>query len=279
MSMHGVAKSSPLSLSPARRGVRDKCYELDGVDERVDLDAAAAANTIDWDGSKSWSVSVWFKNPGTSYATLWSVCSTTAAANRYMEVASFYSGATGKIRFYGLASTTGGLTLTSPAPSPSGGSGRVDIADSHTNGILPNDGNWHNVILTVNSAADTVAGLNIYLDGLPAGYAKTAALTNTWDFLKVGCRVQTNNTSLTQFTPGLFSKLSIYSSALSAGQVANVWAGGHSTDERLLTPAPVNFYRFGNDAAVFPAAVDIGTGGDDGDGVNMEAIDVATDQP
>jgi hypothetical protein len=267
MSMHGVTKASSAALSPASR-FREKSFKLDGVEDRVEMDAVAASGVLDWDHTKKWSVSIWFKDPGTDLATLWSV--TRSVGNfRWLEMYTNYSGATGQVGFRGYADSTNALLASGTT---------LAVNDSATNGILPNDGNWHNVVLTVDSASGATGGTNIYLDGLLAGTGNNGARQNDFEYMKVGARVSNgDNTSF--YSPMVVSQFSVYNDELSAAQVANVWAGGNSIDERGLTPAPVHFYRYGNDGAVFPNAVDIGSVGANGRAENMTGLEVVAEHP
>jgi len=253
-------------------------FQFDGVDDRVEVDAAAAANTLDWDGSKRWTVSCWFKDPTTAYATLWSMCPTIPGANRFLEIASYYSGGVGRIRLQARAASTNFLTIA--GATPSGGAGFIEIRSTDPNGIDPDDGNWHNVVLTVNSTLGQVDGTKVYLDGLLAGKTTNdPAETNTFDFLKVGCRVQTNNTVFGPFFPGRCFRFSIYDGELSAAEVAAIYNSGQPVDETALTPAPVSLYRFGNGDALFPIVKDYGSSGLNGSAVNMTPQSIVNDAP
>jgi len=188
---------------------------------------------------------------------------------RWLEMYSNYSGATGHIAFRGYASSTQALLVSGAA---------LVVTSSDTNGILPNDGNWHNVVLTVDSASGATGGVNIYLDGLLAGTGNNSDKTNDFEYMKVGALVH-NGDNTTHYSPMTVSQFSVYDDELSAAQVTNVWAGGNSIDERGLARAPVHFYRFGNDAAVFPRVVDIGSGGDAGTAENMSGLEVVAEHP
>ena len=273
MSMHGVTKASSAALSPASR-FRTKAFKLDGVEDLIDMDSVATSGVLDWDNTKKWTVAIWFKNPGTSAATLWSM---TKGANnhRWLEVYTNYSGATGQVAFRGYASGTHALLTPSTT---------LIVNSSSANGILPNDGNWHNVVLAVDTATSLTGGLSIYCDGALAGSGNTSDKTNDFDTLRVGCLYKfpagaPGTSPFSRFTPMTMSQFSVYNDKLSAAQVANIWANGNSIDERGLTPAPVHFYRFGNDAAAFPNAVDIGSVGTNGTAVNMSGLEVVAEQP
>ena len=283
MKISGVTYRHPFANTTGGTGaggqvLSGRSFQFDGVADRVACDAAAAANTLDWDGVKRWTVSCWFKDPSTAYATLWSMCPTIPGANRFLEIASYYSGGVGRIRLQARAASTNFLTVA--GATPSGSAGFIEIRSTDPNGIDPNDGNWHNVVLTVNSALGQVDGTKVYLDGLLAGKTTNdPAETNTFDFLKVGCRVQTNNTVFGPFFPGRCFRFSIYDGELSAAEVAAIYNGGQPVDERALTPAPLNFYRFGNGDYLFPVVKDYGTGGADGLAVNMIPGDIVGDAP
>ena len=267
MSMHGVTKASSAALSPASR-FREKSFKLDGVEDLVQMDAVAASGVLDWDHTKKWSVSIWFKTPGTSFASLWSM--TRASGNfRWLEMYTTYSGDTGFVAFRGYADSTHSLLSSGTT---------LAIPSSATNGILPNDGNWHNVVLTVDSASGATGGVNLYFDGLLAGTGNNSTRTNDFEYMKVGALVS-NGDSTSNYSSMTVSQFSVYNDELSAAQVANVWAGGSSIDERGLTPAPVHLYRFGNDAAVFETVVDIGSVGTNGRAENMSGLEVVAEHP
>lgn len=267
MSMHGTGKASSSALSPASR-FRKKSFKLDGVEDRVQIDAVAASGVLDWDHTKKWSVSIWFKDTGTSFASLWSM--TRASGNfRWLEMYTTYSGATGYVAFRGYADSTHSLLSSGTT---------LAIPSSATNGILPDDGNWHNVVLTVDSASGATGGVNLYFDGLLAGTGNNSDKTNDFEYMKVGALVSNGN-SMSNYSSMTAAQFSVYNDELSAAQVTNVWAGGNSIDERGLTPAPVHLYRFGNDAAVFSNVVDIGSGDDDGTAENMSGLEVVAEHP
>lgn len=267
MSMHGTGKASTSSLSQVSR-FRKKSFKLDGVEDLVQMDAVAASGVLDWDHTKKWSVSIWFKTPGTALASLWSVTRSTGNY-RWLEMYTNYSGETGQVGFRGYADSTHALITA--------GSTLV-VSSSGTNGILPNDGNWHNVVLTVDTASGATGGLNIYCDGALAATGNNGTRTNDFEYMKVGARVS-NGDNASYYSPMTVSKFSVYNDELTAAQVSNIWASGNSIDERGLTPAPVHFYRYGNDAAVFPNVVDIGSVGTNGRAENMSGLEVVAEQP
>ena len=270
MSMHGVSKSSSQALSPASR-FRKKSFKLDGVEDRVEMDDVATSGVLDWDNTKTWTVSIWFKNPGTSLASLWSM--TNGPNNsRWLEMYTSYSGATGQVAFRGYAASTHALLVT--------GSSLI-VSSASANGILPNDGNWHNVVLAVDTASGLVGGTSIYLDGVLGAAGNNSNKVNAFDTLKVGVlyKYPAGPTPYQNYSPMTVSQLSVYDVKLSAAQVAAVWAGGNSIDEGGLVRAPVHFYRFGNDAAVWPYAVDIGSGGDNARTDNMSGLEVVGEHP
>ena len=276
MSMHGVSKSSSQALSPASR-FRKKSFKLDGVEDRVEMDDVGSSGVLDWDNTKKWTVSIWFKNPGNTLASLWSM--TNGPNNsRWLEMYTSYSGATGQVAFRGYAASTHALLVT--------GSSLI-VSSASANGILPNDGNWHNVVLAVDTASGLVGGTSIYLDGVLGAAGNNSDKVNAFDTLKVGVLYKwpagLSSTPPVQpyqnYSPMTVSQFSVYDVKLSAAQVAAVWAGGNSIDERGLARAPVHFYRFGNDAAVFPVVVDIGSGGDAGRAENMSGLEVVGEHP
>jgi len=252
-----------------------KSYSFDGVDDYVL--ANGAAPTIDWDGSSSWSVSVWFKDGGSTATPLyiWSACASVGADNRFMGISTFEAGGVGSVRFYGLQPTG----LTEAAWSPTGASGRIDIKATDPNGITPGDGAWHNVTLTANTTASTAQGVKIYLDGMLAGYAQSSTVVKDWVHFAFGCRIHTNGTMRTAFFPGLIHQASIYDSELTAMQVAGIYNNGNSTDETALTPAPDHYYRFGNGDTEFPTLKDYGSSPQDGTAYNMTGASIVDEYP
>ena len=265
-------KSRSYASHPAAADVSS--YSFDGVDEYVHANGAAGA--IDWDGSSSWSISVWFKDGGATASPLyiWSACSVTAATNRYMGISTFEAGGVGYVRFYGLTPSA----LTEATWSPVGGAGRIDVLATSPNGITPGDGNWHNVTLTVNTTASPAQGVKMYLDGVLAGYAQSASATIDWTKLVFGCRVQTNGAAVDAFFPGDIHQASIYGSELSAMSVAGLYNSGSPIDETAMSA--VHFWRFGDGDSNGPSTLtDYGSGSADGTGVNLEAGDIVEASP
>ena len=270
MSMHGTGKASPSALSPASR-FRKKSFKLDGVEDRVEMDAVATSGVLDWDHTKKWTVSIWFKDAGTGLSSLWSMTNGVNDA-RWLEMYTRYTGATGYVAFRGYAASTHALLVTGAT---------LSVSSSSANGILPDDGNWHNVVLAVDTASGLVGGTSIYLDGVLAAAGNNSDKVNAFDTLKAGVlyKFPAGTTPYQNFSPMTVSQFSVYNDKLTAVQVASVWAGGNSIDERGLTPAPVHLYRFGNDAAVFSNVVDIGSGDDDGTAENMSGLEVVSEHP
>ena len=244
-----------------------KSYSFDGVDDRVDADDAALAGTLNWDGAKSWSISTWFKNGGATTTPLyiWSACSTNPGVSRRMGVSTHAIAGVSYVRFIALHS----VVLIEDPKSPSGGAGYVEVRSTDPNGITPGDGNWHNITITANTVASTPAGVKVYLDGLPAGFAQTAAVAASWSKLSFGCQVQRNGADRSAFFPGLLHQASMYDSELTAGEVAAVYNAGSPPDEMTLTPRPLNYYRFGNGDTRFRVLKDYGTSPQDGLAYNM----------
>jgi hypothetical protein len=267
----GSSPSAPM----AERTWAARSYDFDGVNDYVT--AAGAAPTIDWDGSSTWSVSVWFKNGGATSSPLyiWSACASVAATNRYMGISTFNSGGVGYVRFYGLQPT--GLVLADG--SPLGGAGRLDVRSTDPNGIDPADGAWHNVTLTVDTAASTAQGLKMYLDGALAGHASSGTVTKDWVHFAFGCRIQTNGTVRDLFFPGLIHQASIYNTELSAAQVAVVYNGGKAVNEAATSPAATHLYRFGSTDNMFPTLVDYSATPQNGTAENMTASQQVEDAP
>jgi hypothetical protein len=246
-------------------GPTGKSYSFDGVDDYVL--ANGAAPTVDWDGSSSWSISTWFKDAGATATPLyiWSACGSVAATNRFMGISTFVSGGVPYVRFYALQPNA----LIENVKSPSGGGGYVQILATSPNGITPGDGAWHNVTLTVNTTASTAQGVKLYLDGVLAGYAQSSTFTLDFTHFAFGCRVQTNGTAIDSEFPGDIHQSSIYTSELTAAQVAAVYNNNRPVDETALTPAPAHFYKFGNGDTLFPTLKDYGSSPQDGTAYNM----------
>ena len=284
--MIGAPPWSPLSRGPQKGhpspgGWADtKAYDFDGVDEYVSIHPAVATGMFDFAGTGSgYSVSIWFKGGLTdgTYERLWSICRASGSSDAEWQGITIRTiGGVGTITVQGYGG--GGGLWKSPA-SPTGGSAYFSINSSQANGIQPSDGNWHHLCLTVDTTANQAEGAKLYVDGNYAAYGYVSNRTEDFGKGAWACLFYKNGNSIVYHFSGLIAQASHYDSAISAEQVTAIYAEGNSMDERNLSPAPVNFYRFGDGDSDFPTLVDYGTADKDGTAVNMEAADIVEDSP
>lgn len=261
MRINGVTYHHPLANITNGAGAAGggaptgKSYSFDGIDDYVL--ANGAASVIDFNSGPH-TVSVWFKLAPTSVAlsAMWAFTNSAAATSRYWL--SISSG--GSVVVYGWGDGSGVYPVGSGGAPVTSGSGLDDDA-------------WHNVVVTYNGSN----ALNVYIDGgLPASFVVSAgALTS--DTLAFGARRLGGATSYA--ADAKIHQLSIYGSELTAGEVAAVYGGGTPPDETTLTPAPLNYYRFGNGDTLFPTLKDYGSSPQDGTAVNMTVASIVDDAP
>ncbi len=257
-----------------------KSYDFDGTDEYVSIHPAVATGMFDFANTGTgYSVSVWFKGGLTdgTYERLWSICRAFGTSSSEWQAITIRTvSGVGTVWAQGFG---GGGGLWKTPASPSGGSGYVAVNSGQTNGIQPSDGNWHHICVTVDTTQNQDEGIKLYLDGNYAGYAHISNRIEDFGEGAFACLFYRGGTRIVNHFSGLIAQGSHYNSAISAEQVTAIYAGGNSMDERTLTPAPVNFYRFGDGDSDFPTVVDYGTADKDGTAVNMEVGDIVEDSP
>ncbi len=140
------------------------------------------------------------------------------------------------------------------------------------------DGNWHNVIVTFSGQASTYEALKVYIDGNYVGFSQSRGTDVTFDEFTVGVLRKDDGDDTEQFFIGNIAQISMWTSALSPANAAAVYALGNSMDTRLLTPAPIHLYRFGDGDDNGPGTLtDYGSGDKDGTGEGDPTI--VTDSP
>ena len=115
------------------------------------------------------------------------------------------------------------------------------------------------------------------MDALRLGAVEEDLASWAADTLAFGARRLSGATSYAM--DGLIHQLSIYTSELSAAQVAVVYNGGKTTNEAATTPAATHLYRFGSTDNMFPTLVDYSVTPQNGTAVNMTASQQVEDSP
>ncbi len=236
-------------------GPTGKSYSFDGVDDYAL--ANGTASVIDF-GNAAHSISVWAKVPPTSdpLQALWSFANSSASHCMYMLGVS----ASGSVWIYGRGNTGGVYPIGSGGSPVVIGSGYDDDA-------------WHNIVVTYDGSTSML----VYVDGgTPASVAVSAGAI-TADTMSFGARRSGGATSYA--AEGFIHQASMYTSELTAMQVAGIYNNGNSTDETALTPAPDHYYRFGNGDTEFPTLKDYGSGAQDGTAYNMTLASIVDDYP
>ena len=238
--------------APAPEG---KSYDFDGVDDYVLANGAAAL--IDF-GNTEHSVSIWAKVPPTSasLSALWSFTNSGAATTRYWLAIS----ASGAINLYGWGDSSGSY--------PIGTGGNPVVI-----GAGLDDGAWHHIVVTY----DGSTRIHVYVDGGTPTVVNLSAGALTSDTMAFGARRLSGATSYA--ADCLIHQASLYTSELTAAQVAAVYNNNRPVNELTLTPAPRHYYRFGNGDVLFPTLKDYGSGGADGTAYNMTISSIVDGYP
>ena len=135
-----------------------------------------------------------------------------------------------------------------------------------------NDGNWHNAIYTYNY---TSGAWKSYIDGVIDDNQTATAGANipAWKFF--GARSSTQ-----YFADCNLDEIAYFETELSASDVTSIYNSGVPTD--LTSYSPKSWYRMG-EAATWDGAkwtlVDQGSGGNNGESVNMVEADREEDVP
>tara|TARA_R110002020_G_scaffold50763_1_gene143528 strand:- start:25897 stop:26667 length:771 start_codon:yes stop_codon:yes gene_type:complete len=230
-------------------------YQFDGVDDYVL--ANGAASIIDFNNDPH-SVSVWFKMAPTSVAlsAMWAFTNSAAANSRYWMSIS----ASGSVVIYGWGNTGGTFPIGSGGGPVTAGSGLDDNA-------------WHNVVVTYNGSN----ALKAYIDGGSPASFTVAAGALTSNVLSFGARRLSGSTSYA--ANALLFQSTMYTTEVSAGQVALIYNSGRACNEALLPVKPAHFYRFGDGDSSFPTVIDYGSSPANGTAYNMASSAVVQDAP
>ena len=94
---------------------------------------------------------------------------------------------------------------------------RVDYWDSNIN-----DGRWHHISITLVNG--TAGGYKLYLDGVEVGQATFSGTLSDWDTIKIGG----DDVHQPDFFHGLIDEVRVYSRALSAEQIWELYQAGLS---------------------------------------------------
>lgn len=255
----GGPARSPIFNPPVPGGGGDgptgKSYDFDGVDDYALANGAASA--IDF-GNAAHTVSVWAKVPPTTNAlsALWAFTNSSASSSRYWLAIS----ASGSVVIYGWGNGSGSYPI---------GSGGNPVSVS--SGL--DDGAWHNIVVTYDGSST----MKVYIDGGSPSTVAISAGALTSDTLAFGARRLSGSTSYAADCS--IHQASVYTSELTAVQVATAYNNNRPVDETALTPAPTNFYRFGNGDTLFPTLKDYGSGGADGTAYNMTGSSIVDGYP
>lgn len=236
-------------------GPTGKSYEFDGVDDYVLANGAASA--IDFNNSAH-SVSVWVKMPPTTdpLNAVWAFTNSSASSSRYWLAIT----AAGAVNLYGWSNSAGVYVF--------GGAGGVSV------GTNLDDDAWHHIAVTYDGAT----ALKIYIDGGAPSTVVVGAGTLDSDIFSFGAR-RVPGFPTSYASNCYIHQASVYTSELTEAQVAAVYNNNRPVDETGLTPAPTNYYRFGNGDTLFPTLKDYGSGGADGTAYNMLPAAIVDDQP
>ena len=181
--------------------------ELDGVD-----DYASAQAPMVIDHNTAFSISAWFKTGAPSYACILSKqvnWGTYRGWNLFLH-------STGELR----------LEMTSSG---------ANYLDVYTLGNQYNDSDWHHVLCTCDGTG-TAAGITMYVDGA------SVALTTLSNNLSGNTLLNSENVQLgargsflaDMYFPGNIDEVSVYSAALTAGDVTAIYNGGTPVDISTL---------------------------------------------
>jgi hypothetical protein len=132
-----------------------------------------------------------------------------------------------------------------------------------------NDGNWHNLIQTVNYSNGDV---KFYKDG--AVSVTVLTFGSDYSTAKLGGIGGATSTPLYPFK-GLVDEFAIFESVLTPAEIVTL-STAPTVDLTSLNPAA--WYRMG-DNDTFPTITDNGSGGFDGTMINMDAGDIVSDTP
>lgn len=241
-------------------GYTSKSIVFGGTDEYVTM-----GNILAFERTDSFSVSAWVKYSGSNYVMVTKLSS--GGGWRGYE---FYADSNGKLYFTLIN------TLTT---------NQLEVQT--TNGGI-NDGNWHHIVVTY-AGTSAPTGVIFYVDNAVWSHTTlTNTLTSTivtTDPFKLGSDGST-------FSIGYMDETSVYDKALSASEVTWVYNNKEPRD-LYASGAPSNlvaWWRMGEGdvfstlsdygpSAVHPTVKDISGNNYSGTMTNMEAGDIASDNP
>ena len=255
----GISKGSSIILPSGPSFDNTYSMLFEGIDETVSMgDVLDMAN----DGSDAYSISVWFKFTDNTSATLALVAKQKATAwfNGYSIAV---RGDLKRLSFW-LGTFQGGDAIRGYATIPT-----------------INDGNWHHVVLTYDGSQD-ISGFTLYYDDSSQSITTETNnipvnVANAEDFM-IGARGNAGGPALV--FDGNIDEVSYFTSELSAADVTDIYNGGVPTDLSSLNP--VGWWRMG-DAGSWNGSkwllTDQGSGGNDGNGLNMVFANRQADVP
>ena len=255
-----------------------KSYAFDGVGDYVDIDGVVTGTTNFDFQDEPHTISAWFKTTTAAKQGVWSFGDNRDKTWYYLQVQGTVGGDGPRVKLLGRYNNNALFGRADATSSPNGATGEVWVQSDDTNGINPTDGNWHNVIVTFSGQASTNEALKIYIDGNYVGFSQSRGTDVTFDEFTVGVLRKDDGDDTEQFFIGNIAQISMWTSALSPANAAAVYALGNSMDTRLLTPAPIHLYRFGDGDDNGPGTLtDYGSGDKDGTGEGDPTI--VTDSP
>jgi len=255
----GTGISLPSSSTPAYSN--EYSLTFDGVDDMVSM--GDVLNMAD-DGSDAYSVSVWFKTTSTtSYQQLIGK-QNNGGFNNGWNLMIFAAASQSQFRgFLGSAS----------------GSQYLFFQTSYSADVR--SGNWNNVVMTYDGS-QAISGFSVYLNGNPLSVSSIRNVTpsgvsNTSDF-NIG--VRGNAGSYTLPFNGSVDEASYFNSELSASDVTTIFGTGVPNDITALSPLLwIRCGEFGTWNGSKWLLTDQGSGGNDGNGLNMAEANRTTDVP
>jgi len=145
-----------------------------------------------------------------------------------------------------------------------------------TDNTVLNSSNWTHVALVHDGTEP-----KIYIDGVAVAQTFSTSTDKTlwWDDFsvtrsRIGARIAQNYSA--RYWKGVIDEVSIFTTALSASDVASIYGSGVPNDISSLSP--LNWYRCG-DGDTSPTLTDNGSGGNNGTMVNMDSGDIVEDVP
>jgi hypothetical protein len=257
----------------------DNTYSMDfdGIDDYVDVFASATVPTAfqSIGDNNSYSISSWIKTTQAGVAGAFWYSGTTIVELRQQQGAGNHT----PFNF--------GISKPFPGSSDVLSFGRTD--DYLTSGAYDlvfstatvNDGNWHHVAITIDND-DYI----FYVDGSSAGSGTFSNATGdcsvatTTSNLQIGSRSRDGGQKDRNLYDGNIDELAIFNYKLTSGNVTTIYNSGVPSD--LSSLSPIAWYRMGEEATWDGSKwtlVDQGSGGNNGESVNMVEADRETDVP